>query len=216
VKIAIRMAPSEKQQHVGMGLAPGAQPPLLRRIGFGTLAATAHHEAGHAIAAVAYVGRVHELSIEGFDDCAGYCATRSYGRLDNPGDIAKEIANWNECGGKLAAQKVGRLRAELLGHARFGLAGWCAEVKFTGLRIPVSRLLNEDTLGALNRIDLAGYDPDQHIVREVRRTYRFLRMNWLQVQSLASALLTEKTLDAERFDAILKGLPPVVTPACRP
>ncbi len=210
-----RAAPTDVQHQVEMKGFSAARPSRWRRISYGTLAATAHHEAGHAIAAIAYVGRVHEVSIEGFDSGAGHCATRSYGRLDNPGAIAEEIANWNQRGGNLAAQQVKALRAELLGHVRFGLAGWCAEVEFTGVRIAVSRLLDDDTLGALNRIDLAGHDPDQHIVCEVRRTYRFLRVNWLQVQVVASALLTEKTLDAAAFNAILKGLPPVVTPAHR-
>jgi hypothetical protein len=182
-------------------------------IELGTIEDTAHHEAGHAVAAIAWVGQVHEVSIVPVEGVrAGICTTRSFGMLDQPNLLADQIEQAQERD-DAAAMKV--LQAMLLGHARYCFAGYCAEFIFSGRRVSVAGLSLDEVVEGFHRMCLAGYGEADDWEREVRRTRRFLQHHWPHVTAVADALLKHRTLDEEMFHEAIASLPPMRLPRYR-
>lgn len=193
------------------------------------LADTAYHEAGHAISAVAWVGNVVKVSIEPTSEYLGVCKTYSGGFLNRPESLAENM-NYAKQRGDVATHEW--LQASLLGHARYSLAGYCAQSMF-GARLPrVICLAVDEVRDGWERVRLAeGFSvravPSRTlamreraahfraVVREERRTRSFLRAHQAHVEAVARALLKHTTLDEEHFYAVVDLLPPIVPPNYR-
>ena len=176
-------------------------------IPLGPIKDTAHHEAGHAVAAVAFVGTVHQVSIVPDAAAAGRCATRSFGMLGRPDYLAEQMAIARERGDTCMAAMW---HSRLLGHAVYSFAGYCAEFMFTRCRVHVAGLFAEEVWDGWHFIELAGYGPDEDVVmREERRTRSFLRRHWQHVTAVASALLEHRTLNEEKFNEVIDRVGPI-------
>lgn len=172
--------------------------------------AIARHEAGHALAAVLWVGDVYDVTIVPSAAGRGMCRTRSNGMLDvdlqasfmraGPADVRPHHAR------------------RVLGYARYCLAGWAAESLFLGrLQVRPSLLADEEDVSeARAYIALvhpclaeasAGWLMASAVDLEYRRARRFLREHWGHVERVAKALLRHETLDEVRFRRIVDRLP---------
>jgi ATP-dependent Zn protease len=156
---------------------------------------TAHHEAGHAVAAFAWLGRnVAKLTIVATADQLGSC--HLYGWVPSVESIAADPSS------EIAKHYLPR-------HLRYAVAGRCAEAVFLGPRAVVADpwVITPDWEEAIHCAELLREEPYRAIRREVRRTKRLIRDHWAHVTALAQALLERETLTDEMIRSVLDGLP---------
>lgn len=167
-----------------------------------TLLEVAHHEAGHAVAALAWCTGVSRVTIKPeAQQYLGKCWA-----IEHQSSEALAVAF--RASEKSGDQRLtGLLRRALLGRARFALAGRCAECLFTGRR--ATFVFEQDEADAWHHLELIGEEPEYAVVRERRYTKRFLREHWLHVQAVAAALVRHETLSEQALLTSIEHLPRV-------
>lgn len=162
----------------------------------------AYHEAGHAVAALAWCGGVSRVTIKpAAPQYLGKCWVVEHQTSDA---LAMALASSERAGDQRLAWL---LRQQVLGRARLALAGHCAERLFNNRR--ATFVFDQDEADAWHSLELAGEEPEYAVVRERRYTKRFLREHWLHVQAVAAALVDQETLSEEALDASIEHLPRV-------
>lgn len=165
-----------------------------------TLLEIAHHEAGHAVAALAWCSGVSRVTIRPAEpQYLGKCWIIEHQTSD---ELAEALASSERAGDQRSAWL---LRQQLLGRARFALAGHCTERLFNNRR--ATFVFDQDEADAWHSLELAREEPECAVVRERRHTQRFLRKHWLHVQAVAAALVEHETLSGEALGALIERLP---------
>jgi hypothetical protein len=141
----------------------------------------AYHEAGHAVVGVALGRVVGRVSIVEDDDSAGHAAVDLTGLFDDDGEIDAQTAAAAVMGwwaGALAEERVGSTTEE----AAFTASGDLDKIVDIAIRVTA--------------------DPDPYIEELRLATVRLLDEVWPDVVAVADALLTERTISADRVHAL--------------
>ncbi|MBN8609602.1 MAG: hypothetical protein J0L92_03405 [Deltaproteobacteria bacterium] len=160
------------------------------------------HEAGHIVAAFAYVqgGPVLATIKPGPDADLGrvHCSDASTGFDPPNSSLSRE------------SHLVGLVRLSLAGIAAEQLArdqAWSREfiARIVGNETNLDGVLATEYARALEVDSVTAC-----LVSEHETTVRFLKRNWSHVETFAEALLRRGTLDQQDLAAIRDGLPPIV------
>lgn len=177
------------------------------RLSPSTRETVAHHEAGHTIAAVLWVGNLTGVTIVPTPGV-------SLGRvtLRHAGNSIESYRQLVAGSRDLAV--VQHTRAQALGRARFSLAGWAAEGIYR--RKPLmglSRWFDEPDVDEARALVAAVYPGARDMLvkiimdREYRRARAIVREHWGHVTAIATALVKRETLTADEVYEILDVLP---------
>jgi ATP-dependent Zn protease len=167
----------------------------LRRLTPAQAAATAYHEAGHAVAALCLHLPIKHVTIVPENDTHGHIQIRPpFRRSDNP-----------------EFDRSDRLRLKLETYAIFCLAGLEAQRKFRPSSAR-SYHWHQDYVHVLDYLDSFAEDNDEVQVwlRLLRiRARNLIATHWALVEALAAALMERKRLSGDEVRGVLFGRKPL-------